>query len=136
MGESGCGKTTVGRCILRLYEPTAGQVFFEGTDITHLPERKIRPLRREMGTVFQDPYNSLDPRQTAGSIVAEALRIYKVCKTRAELDARIDHLFREVELDPGMASRVAHEFSGIRMSSAVGSGSASASRPLSPATLP
>ena len=112
VGESGCGKTTVGRCILRLYEPTAGQVFFEGTDITHLPERKIRPLRREMGTVFQDPYNSLDPRQTAGGIVAEALRIHHIYKTRQEREQRVAELFREVDLDPSMAGRVAHEFSG------------------------
>jgi len=112
VGESGCGKTTVGRCILRLYEPTAGQVLFKGLDITHLPERTIRPLRKEMGVVFQDPFNSLDPRQTAGSIVGEALQIHRMFKTKKEYEERVEQLFREVELDPSMADRVAHEFSG------------------------
>jgi peptide/nickel transport system ATP-binding protein len=112
VGESGCGKTTTGRCILRLYEPTSGQISFSGNDITHLPERLVRPLRRQMGTIFQDPYNSLDPRQTAGSIVGEPLRIHNMCKTRSQYQDRIEELFKLVELDPGMHSRVAHEFSG------------------------
>jgi peptide/nickel transport system ATP-binding protein len=112
VGESGCGKTTIGRCILRLYEPTDGQILFNGVDITHLPEKKLRPLRREMGVVFQDPYNSLDPRQTAGSIVGEALRIHRMCGSKKEREERIKELFREVDLDPSMADRVAHEFSG------------------------
>jgi peptide/nickel transport system ATP-binding protein len=112
VGESGCGKTTVGRCILRLYKPTSGHIMFKGTDITHLSEHKLRPLRCAMGAVFQDPYNSLDPRQTAGSIVGESLKIHNTCKTRQEYEDRVDELFRQVELDPSMADRVAHEFSG------------------------
>lgn len=112
VGESGCGKTTVGRCVLRLYEPTGGNIVFRGTDITHLPERKIRPMRREMGTIFQDPFQSLDPRQSAGSIVGEPLNIHGTVKTRKEYRDRIEEVFRTVELDPGMADRVPHEFSG------------------------
>jgi len=112
VGESGCGKTTVGRCILRLYDPTSGQIKFNGIDITHLPERKIRPLRSAMGTVFQDPFNSLDPRQTAGSIVGESLLIHRTYKSRKEYQERVNELFRQVDLDPSMADRVAHEFSG------------------------
>jgi peptide/nickel transport system ATP-binding protein len=112
VGESGCGKTTAGRCILRLYEPTGGKVLFKGVDITHLPERKIRPLRCEMGTVFQDPFQSLDPRQNAGEIVGEPLVIHHFTKTKKEYQDRLEELFRTVELDPGMADRVPHEFSG------------------------
>ena len=112
VGESGCGKTTAGRCILRLYEPTGGKVVFKGIDITHLPERRIRPYRHMMGTIFQDPFQSLDPRQNAGSIVGEPLRIHHFTKTKQEYRDRIEELFRIVELDPGMADRVPHEFSG------------------------
>jgi len=111
VGESGCGKTSTGRCILRLYRPSFGQIFFNGHDISTLPERKIRPLRREMGSIFQDPYGSLNPRQTAGHIVGEALRIHHLV-TNSEYDDKVADLFRLVELDPGMTSRVPHEFSG------------------------
>lgn len=112
VGESGCGKTTTGRCILRLYQPSAGQIIFQGVDITKLPERKIKPLRRGMGSIFQDPFSSLDPRQTAGSIVGEPLRIHHVVKNKAEHHERVEQLFRLVGLNPGMADRVPHEFSG------------------------
>ncbi|MBN1191693.1 MAG: ATP-binding cassette domain-containing protein [Dehalococcoidales bacterium] len=112
VGESGCGKTTTGRCILRLYEPTSGQIIFENTDISRLHERKIRPLRRQIGTIFQDPYNSLDPRKSAGNIVGEPLRIHHICKNKSEYKNRVEELLREVELDPSMADRVPHEFSG------------------------
>ncbi len=112
VGESGCGKTTVGRCILRLYEPTGGKVIFRDADITHLKENKIRPMRREMGTIFQDPFQSLDPRQNAGSIVGEPLHIHQITKTREEYRKRLEEVFRTVELDPEMADRVPHEFSG------------------------
>ncbi len=112
VGESGCGKTTAGRCILRLYEPTGGKISFKGIDITHFPERKIRPLRCEMGTIFQDPFQSLDPRQNAGAIVGEPMQIHHTVKDKKEYDNRLEELFRIVELDPGMADRVPHEFSG------------------------
>jgi oligopeptide/dipeptide ABC transporter ATP-binding protein len=112
VGESGCGKTTVGRCILRLYHPTAGQIFFEGRDISNLPESKIRPLRCRMGTIFQDPFGSLDPRQSAGSIVGEALRAHHLVHSNHEYEKRVDELFRLVGLAPSMADRVPHEFSG------------------------
>jgi peptide/nickel transport system ATP-binding protein len=112
VGESGCGKTTTGRCILRLYEPTAGQIFFKSQDITHLPEPKVRPLRSEMGTIFQDPFNSLDPRQSAGSIIGEPLKIHRMVRNNREYEDRLAELFHVVELDPTMADRVPHEFSG------------------------
>jgi len=112
VGESGCGKTTVGRCILRLYDPTGGKIIFKGVDISHLPERKIRPLRRSMGTIFQDPFNSLDPRQSAGNIVGEPLRIHRAYKNKADYEKQVAELFQLVELNPGMTRRVAHEFSG------------------------
>ena len=111
VGESGCGKTTTGRCILRLYSPTSGKIIFSGQDISALAERKIRYLRRNMGAIFQDPLGSLNPRQTAGSIVADPLIVHHMV-TRRERDERVAELFRLVGLDPGMMDRVPHEFSG------------------------
>ena len=111
VGESGCGKTTTGRCILGLYHPTSGNIIFAGRDISHMPERKIRPLRRDMGTIFQDPYGSLNPRQTAGSIIADPLKIHHTVE-KDEIDDRVTELFRMVGLDPTMRDRVPHEFSG------------------------
>jgi len=112
VGESGCGKTTTGRCVLRLYLPTAGQIFFEGQDISTLPETKIRPLRRQMSLIFQDPFGSLDPRQSAGSIVGEPLKVQRLVTSQAEYEERVERLFRVVGLDPSMEDRVPHEFSG------------------------
>lgn len=112
VGESGCGKTTVGRCILRIYRPTEGNIFFEGQDISEIPEDRVRKLRRRMQLIFQDPYGSLDPRQSAGSIVGEALKIHKMFRNRRENQQRIDDLLSIVGLDPSMADRVPHEFSG------------------------
>jgi peptide/nickel transport system ATP-binding protein len=112
VGESGCGKTTTGRCVLRLYKPTAGEVWFEGQEIAFLPERKIKPLRRKMSLVFQDPAGSLDPRQTAGSIVGEPLKIQNLTSSRGEYRDRVDELFKTVGLEPSMQDRVPHEFSG------------------------
>lgn len=111
VGESGCGKTTTGRCILRLYKPTSGSILFHGKDISTLPERKIRPFRRKMGAIFQDPYGSLNPRQTAGSIVSDPLVVHHAVD-KSELDDRVAELFCLVGLDPSMKSRVPHEFSG------------------------
>jgi len=112
VGESGSGKTTTGRCILRLYQPTEGHIYFDGQDIARLPENKIRPLRRKMSLVFQDPYGSLDPRQSAGSIVGEPLKVHALVKNQQEYKDRIEELFRVVGLDPSMSDRVPHEFSG------------------------
>ncbi|MBN1190670.1 MAG: ABC transporter ATP-binding protein [Dehalococcoidales bacterium] len=111
VGESGCGKTTTGRSILRLYKPTSGKIIFNGRDISSLPERKIRPLRKDMGSIFQDPYGSLNPRQNAGHIVGTALLIHHMV-TRSEYDDKLAELFKLVELDPSMVDRVPHEFSG------------------------
>jgi oligopeptide/dipeptide ABC transporter ATP-binding protein len=112
VGESGCGKTTVGRAIIRLYRPTAGSIFFDGKDITRLRERKVKPLRKKMAYIFQDPYGSLDPRQSAASIIGEPLLVQKTVKTRAERKAKVDELMSIVGLDPCMGGRFPHEFSG------------------------
>jgi oligopeptide/dipeptide ABC transporter ATP-binding protein len=111
VGESGCGKTTTGRCILRLYQPTSGTINFGGLDISDLPERKLKVIRRAMGAIFQDPFGSLNPRQTAGSIVGDPLKVHRMA-TGQELKDRVIELFRVVGLDPGMMDRVPHEFSG------------------------
>lgn len=112
VGESGCGKTTVARSILRLYQPTAGQIIFEGRDIAQLPKRQIHPMRRNMTMIFQDPYSSLNPRQTAGSVVGEPLLVHRLVKSNREYHERVDQLFEMVGLDPGLKERVPHEFSG------------------------
>ncbi len=112
VGESGCGKTTTGRCVLRLYQPTSGTISFNGTDISKLPERKIKPYRKDMGVIFQDPFGSLNPRQSAGGIVGDPLRIHNMVAGKKELRERVTELFRIVGLDPGMMDRVPHEFSG------------------------
>jgi peptide/nickel transport system ATP-binding protein len=112
VGESGCGKTTVGRCILRIYQPTSGQIIFKGQDVTNLPLRKIRGLRRDIQLVFQDPYGSLDPRQSAGSIVGESLKIHHLYPDEQEYRKRVEELFILVGLDPEMTNRYPHEFSG------------------------
>ena len=112
VGESGCGKTTLGRTAIRLYQPTAGSVCFEGVNITHLSERRLKPVRRRMSMIFQDPSGSLDPRKSVGSIVGEPLKIHGLVKSKAEYDARLEELFTIVGLDPCMQDRVPHEFSG------------------------
>jgi len=111
VGESGCGKTTTGRCVLRLYQPTSGTILFNGTDISTLPERKIKSFRKNMGAIFQDPFGSLNPRQTAGNIVGDPLKVHQMAAGQ-ELKDRVTELFRIVGLDPGMMDRVPHEFSG------------------------
>ncbi|MBN1255515.1 MAG: ABC transporter ATP-binding protein [Deltaproteobacteria bacterium] len=112
VGESGSGKTTVGRCIMRLYQPTSGHIIFEGQDISQLSEHQMRPLRSRMSLIFQDPYGSLDPRQSAGSIVGEPLKVFHLANSRQEYRERVEELFRIVGLDPSMMDRVPHEFSG------------------------
>jgi len=111
VGESGCGKTTVGRSILRLMEPTAGQVTFEGRDVLALTPKELRQARRRMQLIFQDPYSSLNPRMTIGSIVSEPLKIHKIAKGKA-LQDQVDQLFMRVGLRPENQSRYPHEFSG------------------------
>jgi peptide/nickel transport system ATP-binding protein len=112
VGETGCGKTTIARCILRLYQPTAGQIWFEGEDISSLPEKTMKLVRCNMALIFQDPYSSLDPRQSAGSIVGEPLKIHHWAGGRSEYNDRVEQLFRLVGLDPSMMGRFPHEFSG------------------------
>jgi oligopeptide/dipeptide ABC transporter ATP-binding protein len=111
VGESGCGKTTVGRSILRLMEPTAGEIKFEGEDVLTLKPRELRQARRRMQIIFQDPYSSLNPRMTIGSIVSEPLKIHKIAKGQ-ELQDRVNQLFVKVGLRPEHQSRYPHEFSG------------------------
>ena len=111
VGESGCGKSSVGRTILRLQEPTAGSAHFDGTDIFALAPGPLRALRRRMQIIFQDPYSSLNPRMTVGAAVAEGIEIHRLAP-KAEIGARVEALLREVGLDPGYARRYPHEFSG------------------------
>ncbi|MCA9534092.1 MAG: ABC transporter ATP-binding protein [Myxococcales bacterium] len=112
VGESGCGKSTLGRVILRLLEPSAGQIQFEGRDIAHLGERELRPLRRRMQIVFQDPYSSLNPRMTVRATLAEALRIHGLVKSGSEEEQRVASLLERVGLRPEHMRRYPHEFSG------------------------
>ncbi len=112
VGESGCGKSTTGRCILRLIEPTSGEVWFEGKNVTTLDKRALRALRRDMQIIFQDPYASLNPRMTVGSIVGEALIIHKLAKTKREREEKVAHLLETVGLHPDHMRRYPHEFSG------------------------
>ena len=112
VGESGCGKSTTGRCILRLIEPTSGEVWFEGKDVTRAGKDELRALARDMQIIFQDPYASLNPRMTVGAIVGEALTIHKLAKSRAEYEARIVELLETVGLNADHMRRYPHEFSG------------------------
>jgi len=112
VGESGCGKTTTGRVILRLIEPDAGHIVFDGTEITTLPPERMRQLRRDMQIVFQDPFSSLNPRFTVGGIVSEGLKVFERGAGRAAIRERVAELLRTVGLSPDAASRYPHEFSG------------------------
>jgi oligopeptide/dipeptide ABC transporter ATP-binding protein len=111
VGESGCGKTTMGRSILRLLEPSSGSVLFDGVDVARLHGSALRKMRRRMQVVFQDPFSSLNPRMTAGAAVKEGILIHQIATGRAA-DDRVRVLFEEVGLDPAYASRYPHEFSG------------------------
>lgn len=111
VGESGCGKSTMGRTLLRLLEPTSGKIFFEGIDITELKKESMREKRRDMQIIFQDPFASLDPRMSVGSIISEPLKVHKVLAGK-ELDERVAQLLNEVGLSSDYAARYPHEFSG------------------------
>lgn len=112
VGESGCGKSTTGRCILRLIEPTAGEVTFEGKSVTRASKSELRALARDMQIIFQDPYASLNPRMTVGAIVGEALIIHKLAKTARQYEDRIVELLETVGLSADHMRRYPHEFSG------------------------
>ena len=111
VGESGCGKSTVGRTILRLQEPTSGEAVFEGHEVFRLGREPLRALRRRMQIIFQDPYSSLNPRMTVGAAIAEGIEIHRLA-TRRETASRVARLLEEVGLDPSYARRYPHEFSG------------------------
>ncbi|PKB67360.1 MAG: peptide ABC transporter substrate-binding protein [SAR202 cluster bacterium Io17-Chloro-G3] len=112
VGESGCGKTTTGRAILQLYRPTAGGVLFEGEDLTKMTNSQVRVFRRRMQMIFQDPYSSLNPRQTCGSIIGEPLIVHKMTNSKNEYREQVAELLSVVGLSAHMASRFPHEFSG------------------------
>jgi oligopeptide transport system ATP-binding protein len=112
VGESGCGKSTTGRCILRLIEPSSGQIVFQGRDVTDLQGEDLRGLRRDMQIIFQDPFASLNPRHTVRGIIGEALVIHRLATNRRELEDRVVELLETVGLQSGHLHRFPHEFSG------------------------
>lgn len=111
VGESGCGKTTVGRCLLRLIEPSGGEIRFDGRNLTEINRTELRGLRRKMQIIFQDPYSSLDPRMKVGQIIAEPLIVHNV-GSKAEQREKVAELLRVVGLEPDYANRYPHQFSG------------------------
>jgi oligopeptide transport system ATP-binding protein len=112
VGESGCGKSTTGRAILQLYRPTAGDVIFEGKNLTQTKGEELRRMRRRMQMIFQDPYASLNPRMTVGSIIGEPLEVHGIGRTRKERQERVQELLKIVGLNPYFVNRYPHEFSG------------------------
>lgn len=112
VGESGCGKTTLGRAVIRLIEPTAGDIIFDGENITRLDRSTLRARRRKFQMIFQDPYGSLDPRMTVQNIIGEALDIHRLAPNARARRQRLESLLQDVGLDPSHAERYPHEFSG------------------------
>lgn len=114
VGESGCGKSTLGRLLLRLYDVADGQIIYDGTDITKLNAKELKPIRARMQMIFQDPSGSLDPRKSVKELIGEPLKIYKTCKNRDEYDARIAEIMETVGLDERYAESFSHELDGGR----------------------
>lgn len=114
VGESGCGKSTTGRAILRLIEPTSGEVRFEGKYITKLNKQELREMRKRMQIIFQDPYSSLDARMTISDIIAEPLKLHKLCKSKREINDRVDELMETVGLSERLVNSYPHELDGGR----------------------
>lgn len=112
VGESGCGKSSCARTVIRIYEPTSGRIILDGTDITELSQKELLPHRRKMQMIFQDPYASLNARMTVQDIIAEPLRAHHVCKNKAEEREMVAEMLHQVGLNQEHASRYAHEFSG------------------------
>ena len=112
VGESGCGKSTTGRCVLRLIEPTSGNIRFDGRDVLSLDREQLRALRRDIQIIFQDPYASLNPRMSVGAIVGEALIIHQLAKTKRQFEERVVDLLETVGLQAHHMNRYPHEFSG------------------------
>jgi len=112
VGESGCGKTTTGRCILQLERPTSGRIVFEGVDLAALDEQALRAVRRKVQVIFQDPYSSLNPRMTLGQILAEPLKVHRIVPDKAKRAARVQELLAQVGLLPQHARRYPHQLSG------------------------
>jgi peptide/nickel transport system ATP-binding protein/oligopeptide transport system ATP-binding protein len=112
VGESGCGKTTTGKCVLRIYQPTGGHVFYKGIDITNMTKAQISPFRRDIQLIFQDPFGSLDPRQSIHAILKEAIVSDKRHHSSQEIKNRVSKLLEAVELDVSMSDRYPHEMSG------------------------
>jgi oligopeptide transport system ATP-binding protein len=112
VGESGCGKSTTGRCILRLIEPSSGEIWFEGKDVMNMDRAALQSMRRDMQIIFQDPYASLNPRMTVGAIIGEALTIHGLVKSRREMEDKVVDLLQTVGLQAFHARRYPHEFSG------------------------
>lgn len=114
VGESGCGKSTTGRAILRLIEPTAGEVYFEGRDITKLDKKELRKMRKEMQIIFQDPYSSVDPRMSVGNIIAEPIHINKLIAKESDIEKKVVELMDIVGLAPRLINSYPHELDGGR----------------------
>ena len=114
VGESGCGKSTLGKCLLHLHEATAGEILFDGQDITHLKGRQLRDVRRRMQMIFQDPSAALDPRKPVKDLIGEPFKNYKVCKNRAEYEQRVKEIMNTVGLDERYADSYSHELDGGR----------------------
>src|SRR5882757_10535366 len=112
VGESGCGKTTTGRCILRLERPTAGQILFDGRDVNRMGRRELVALRRRIQVIFQDPYSSLNPRMKVGDIIGEPIKVHGLVPDAAKRLARVRELLSVCGLDPNFADRYPHEMSG------------------------